>query len=72
MVWFGVIFTFFLVVIGALLRNLGVIWFSIIWCNIIWARLGLSWFVFGVVWCFLVSFGVIFTFVLVIDALLCD
>ena len=33
-----------------------------IWCDIVEVRLGLSWFVFGVVWCLMVWFGVIFTF----------
>ena len=33
-----------------------------IWCGIIEVKLGLSWFVFGVVWCLMVWFGVIFTF----------
>ena len=32
-----------------------------IWCDIIEVSLGLSWFVFGVVWCLMVWFGVIFT-----------
>ena len=33
-----------------------------IWCDIIEVRLGLSWFAFGVIWCLLVRFGVIYTF----------
>ena len=60
-VWFGVNFTFF-VVIDVFLRGLVVIWLSMIWCDIIEVSLGLGWFVFGVVWCFIVWFGVIFKF----------
>ena len=33
-----------------------------IWCDIIEVRLGLSCFVFGVIWCLLVWFGMIFPF----------
>ena len=40
-----------------------------IWCDIIEVRLGLSWFMFGVVWCLLMWFGVICTFFVVIDVL---
>ena len=58
--WLGVIFTFVLV-IDALLSDLGVICFWLIWYDIIDVSLGLSWFAFGVVWCLLVWFGVIFT-----------
>ena len=43
-----------------------------VWCDIIEVRLGLTSFVFGIVWCLSVCFGVILTFVLVIDAILCD
>ena len=66
--WFGVFWCglvwvlHFLVVINVLLCDLVVIWFWVIWCDIIEARLGLSWFVCGVVWCLLVWFGVIITF----------
>ena len=45
------------------LCNLGVIFFGMIWCDITEVRLGQSWFVFGVVWCLMVRFGVIFIFV---------
>ena len=45
------------------LCNLGVIFFGMIWCDITEGRLGQSWFVFGVVWCLMVWFGVIFAFV---------
>ena len=41
---------------------LGVICFSMIWCDIIEVSLGLSWSVFGVVWCLMVWFCVIFKF----------
>ena len=60
MLWFGVIFTF----VGGhqCFCDLGVICFWMIWCDIIEVSLGLSWFVFGVVWCLMVWFGVIFTF----------
>ena len=34
--------------------------------------LGLSGFVFGVIWCLLVWFGVVCTFVVLIDVLWCD
>ena len=43
-----------------------------IWSDIYEFRLGLDCFVFGVIWCLLVWFGVVFTFVVVIDVLLCD
>ena len=43
-----------------------------IWCDIIDISFGLSWFAFGVVWCLMVWFGVIFKFFCVeIDVLLC-
>ena len=45
---------------GSFWRVLGVILFWIIWCDIIEVTLWLSWFVFGVVWFLMVSFGVIF------------
>ena len=41
-----------------------------IWCDIVDVSLGLSWFVFGVAWCRMVQFGVIFTFFVVIDVFL--
>ena len=43
--------------------DLGVICFRMIWCDITEVRLGQSSFVFGVVWCLMVWFDVIFTFV---------
>ena len=45
--------------IDVLLCDLGVIWFRMIWCDFIGVWLGLSGFVFDVVWCLLVWFGVI-------------
>ena len=33
-----------------------------IWCDITEVKLGLNYLVFGVIWCLLVWFGVIFTF----------
>ena len=41
------------------------------WCDIIEVRLGLSWFVFGVVWCLIVRFDVILQFLVRTDVLLC-
>ena len=55
------IFTF-VAAIDVLLCDVGVICFRMIWCDIIEVSLGVSWFAFGVVWCLLVWFGVIFTF----------
>ena len=52
----------FFVVINVFWCDLGVICFSMIWCDIIEVRLGLSRFLFVVVWCLLVLFDVIFTF----------
>ena len=43
-----------------------------IWCDIIEVKVGLSQFVFGVVWCLKVWFGVIYKLLVVIDVLLCD
>ena len=60
MVWFGVIYPFlwgygwFIVWFGCDLVLNDLVWYY-------WVRLGQSWFVFGVVWCLMVSFRVIFT-----------
>ena len=68
LVWFGVSwcglvwFLHFLVLMDVLLCDLGVIWFWMSWCDIIDVRLGLSSFIFGVIWSLLVWFGVICNF----------
>ena len=41
-------------------------------CDMIEVRLGLSWFVFGVVCCLMVWFGVILNFLVLMDVFLCD
>ena len=61
LVWLGVICIFF-VLIDVLRCDLGVIWFWMIWSYFIEVWLDLRWFVFGVVWCLFVCFGVICTF----------
>ena len=64
LVFYSVIWWFLhcLVLRDVFWRGLGVICFRMIWCDIIEVRLGLTWFVFGVVWCILVWFGVICIF----------
>ena len=65
LVSFGVVwcdFYIFLALIDVLLCDLGVIWFWVIWCDITEVRLGLICFLFVVIWCLLMSFGVLCIF----------
>ena len=68
LVWFGFLwcglvwFLHLLVLSDVLLCSLGVIWFWMSWCDIIDVRLGLSSFIFSMICCLLVCFGVICIF----------